>query len=134
MRFEKIDIDNVLIDVKKISVTYIDIIVAVGVINNAKNILKTMKDINKLLQEDGYVFLVEAVGESAPMLISQAFMMQETNDERKEGNLTFLLIEQWYDIFAKSGFKVIDRFPDGNSCLTMFNQRLFVLQKEKEYV
>ncbi len=134
MRFEKIDIDNVWVDAKKIAIPQVDIVVAVGVINNAKNILKTMRNIYKLLREEGYVFLVEAIGESAPMLISQAFMMQETNDERKEENLTFLFTEQWYNIFAKSGFKAIDRLPDGNSCLTMFNQRLFVLQKEHGYV
>lgn len=93
-----------------------------------------MKELNKLLEEDGYVFLVEAVGESAPMLISQAFMMQQTNDERSTENLTFMMAEQWYDVFEKSGFILVDRFPDRYSDLLMFNQQLFVLQKRRNNV
>lgn len=130
MKFKKINIDNILEDAGRVLATKVNIIVAVGVINNAKNVLNTMKELNKLLEEEGYVFLVEAVGESAPMLISQAFMMQQTNDERSTENLTFMMAEQWYDIFEKSEFIIVDKFPDGHSDLAMFNQRLFVLQKK----
>ena len=66
-------------------------------LNNAKNIEVTLKNIKKVLKKDGKVIIVEAIGESVQMLISQAFMMQEPDDARAEKNETFLKLYQWHE-------------------------------------
>lgn len=128
MKFKKLDIDSTQ-EIGRLAGQEYDVIVAVGVINNAENVLKTMSSLNQLLLQNGVMFLIEAIGESAPMLISQAFMMKETIDNRSNENLTFLTLLQWYDIFEHAGFSLEKKVPDKSSELAMYNQRLFVLRK-----
>ncbi len=126
MTYQKIDIDNSFeVSEQK------DIVVAVGVINNSENIQEVLKRIWQVLKPEGYLFLVEAVGESVTMLISQAFMMEKTIDERQSENMTFLGMKQWYQLFEVAGYQVVTKVPDRNSELTVYNQKLFVLQKKE---
>ena len=106
----------------------IDILLAVGVLNNAKNIENTLKYIRKILKNTGQAIIVEAIGESVPMLISQAFMMEKTTDERNEKNETFLTLEQWHKLFQEIGFIVKESLPTVTSDLSVSNQKLFILE------
>lgn len=134
MEFLKLDIDSNFAN-DKIQENNIDIVVAVGVLNNAYNMRKTLKSIRKILKDDGVVFIVEAIGESVQMLISQAFMMKTSNDERADKNETFLKLNQWYDLFRRTGFTVQECLPRSDSELSVYNQKLFILkcQTEDEY-
>lgn len=102
------------------------------VLNNAKNIEVTLKNIKKVLKKDGKVIIVEAIGESVQMLISQAFMMQEPDDARAEKNETFLKLYQWHELFQKVGFAVEKSLPTIDSELCVYNQKVFVLSCQLE--
>ena len=127
MDFCRLDIDG---DFSEISGKK-DVIIAVGVINNARSILSTLKNIYRVLEDDGYLFIVEAIGESSTMLVSQAFMMSDTDDSRSDENLTFLTKEQWRNIFAEAGFSLIESCPDSSSELAVYNQELYILRKKE---
>lgn len=105
----------------------IDIVLAVGVLNNARDIELTLKCIRRSLKENGRAIIVEAIGESVQMLISQAFMMEAAIDERAQQNNTFLSLEQWYTLFQKAGFTVTECLPAIDSELTVYNQKIFIL-------
>lgn len=106
-----------------------DIVIAVGVLNNSIDIEKSLLRIMDVLKTGGIIFLVEAIGESVPMLISQAFMMERSSDTRKNENITFLSIEQWYKLFERINLKLLDVRPDMLSYLNVYNQKLFILKK-----
>ncbi|MBR1692655.1 MAG: Gfo/Idh/MocA family oxidoreductase [Lachnospiraceae bacterium] len=108
-----------------------DVVVAVGVLNNARDILSTLRQIRKVLRPEGYLFVVEAIGESVSMLISQAFMMTSPDDIRGEENATFIRLVQWYEMFRKAGFSLVRKMPDQTSELSAYHQRLFILQKRE---
>ena len=82
--------------------------------------------------KDGKVIIVEAIGESVQMLISQAFMMQEPDDARAEKNETFLKLYQWHELFQKVGFAVEKSLPTIDSELCVYNQKVFVLSCQLE--
>ena len=127
----KINIDDNFAK-NKIKENSIDILVAIGVLNNAQNIENTLKNIRKVLKNDGQAIIVEAIDESVQMLISQAFMMVDTNDERAENNETFLKLGQWYELFRKVGFTVKKSLPTIDSELCVYNQKVFILNCKSE--
>ena len=131
VEYLKIDINNDFVS-DKIKEDSVDIVIAVGVLNNAKNIEVTLKNIKKVLKKDGKVIIVEAIGESVQMLISQAFMMQEPDDARAEKNETFLKLYQWHELFQKVGFAVEKSLPTIDSELCVYNQKVFVLSCQLE--
>ena len=100
-----------------------------GVINNAKNLNRLLKSVHQILTKGGKLIIGEAYGESAPMLISQAFMMTEPTDIRKSKNTTFLTLDEWYELFNQTGFKLLDKKPQQSDELASFKQALFILEK-----
>lgn len=128
MDFLKINIDQNMSDIIKKN-NRMDIVIAVGVVNNAKDIKMTLQYIHDILNINGYLVLVEAVGESVPMLISQAFMMNEAKDIRQNNNTTFVDLDNWMEIFGRCGFRLEYWAPPRGSYLSVYNQKLFVLQK-----
>lgn len=108
----------------------VDLIIAVGVLNNAKNIEKTLTYIKRKLKKNGILMIVEAVDESPEILISQVFMMSETDDIRREQNITFFKIEQWLEIFKNQNLELLIQEPTNGNYLENFNQKLFVLKNK----
>lgn len=128
MQYKILDIDNIE-ENPIFNKQHFDVIVAVGVINNSKDIKNLLSRLNKMLNKNGKLIIGEAYGESAVMLISQAFMMAEPEDERKYNNLTFLPLKRWYEIFDETGFNVLKKTPHQTDELSAFNQALFILEK-----
>lgn len=106
----------------------VDLIIAVGVLNNARNIENSLMYIKKILKDDGILMIVEAVDESPEILISQVFMMTEADDIRNEENITFLKMNQWIEMFKKLGFELLTFEPKNGDWLEDFNQKLFILK------
>ena len=106
----------------------VDLIIAVGVLNNARNIENSLMNIKKILKDEGILMIVEAVDESPEILISQVFMMTETDDIRNEENITFLKMNQWIEMFKKLGFELLTFEPKNGNWLEDFNQKLFILK------
>ena len=128
MKFKKIDLDDNLVaqGLKKESV---DIIVAAGVLNNVNDIDKVIGELKDLLRHNGEMLITEATGEAATMLVSQAFMMDEAADDRKNTESTFMTLEQWIDVFKNSNLNDIYITPDKGHPLDSLGQKLFIVRK-----
>lgn len=107
----------------------LDVIVAVGVLNNCKNIHNTLQAIFKLIKPGGIFLVIESAVEFSAMLISQVFMMEKTSDQRNGDNITFFNYDQWKKNFVNNGFQIIEIEPN-NQAVELFGQKLFVLKKE----
>ena len=127
IEYKIIDIDD-YVSYKQIT-SRVDLIIAVGVLNNAKNIEKTLSYIKEFLKDDGFLMIIEAVDESPEILISQVFMMSQPDDVRMEENTTFLKIEQWTKIFENQRLELVLSEPVYGDYLENFKQKLFILKK-----
>lgn len=112
-----------------------DIIIAVGVLENAKDIKKSLKFIRDLITAGGYFLFTEPVEEEAWILGSQAFMMEKAEDDIRE---TSILIneKQWIDLLQDiddgTSTMVI---PQNKEAIAALNIRLFLKQfKIDKYV
>jgi thiazolinyl imide reductase len=106
-----------------------DIIIAVGVLNNVKDIVRVLKKLKELLVPGGILLITEVDGESIQMLISQIFMMEAADDARKESDTTFMDKEQWLEAFTQAKFKLLDMTPDNGHKLARLGLKLFILAK-----
>ncbi len=106
-----------------------DIIIAVGVLNNVKDIVRVLKNLKDLLAPEGIMLITEADGESIQILISQIFMMEEADDARKESDTTFMDKEQWQEAFIKANLKLLNIIPGNTHKLDRLPQKLFILTK-----
>ena len=116
--YSKVDIDHLEFDKR------VDIIIANGVLNNAKNIEYTITTLLELVNKGGKIFIIEQVEESLEMLVSQAFMMEESKDLVKKGEKTFRNIEDWLNLFNNSKIDRVEVLPKEH----FMEQRLFVIQ------
>ena len=112
---------------------YFDIIVAAYVLENAKNIPKSLKHIRNLAAPKGYLLFSEPVKNEPWILVSQAFMMQEPLDDFRE-NIFFLTPEQWLKLLSledDSSKSYI--FPEETFLLYNLGAILFIKQFKKNY-
>lgn len=108
-----------------------DYIIANGVLNNVSNLKKTLSNLQKLLTKEGQLLIVEPAKESLEILISQAFMMSDTEDVREEENQTFMDHEQWKEVLENSGFDLIQVYPRQDSPMEVFGQKLYIAGRRK---
>lgn len=106
-----------------------NIIIAVGVLENAREIEKSLKLVRELSAPNGYFLFTEPVEEEAWILGSQAFMMTKPEDEiRKEHAL--ISESQWIQLLHE--VDEVDTsilvFPKADEPLASLNIRLFIKQ------
>lgn len=128
MKFKKVNLDNSLID-QGLEKESVDIIVAAGVLNNVNNTDVVIDELKSLLREEGEMLITDATGEAATMLVSQAFMMEEAEDDRKNTKSTFMTLDQWIDVFNNSNLNNICVTPDKGHPLESLGQKLFIVKK-----
>ena len=83
------------------------------------------------LTENGRLLIVEPAGESLEILISQAFMITDTDDVRNEKNQTFMDHEQWQQVLADVGLRLEKTYPSEDSPMDMFGQKLYIAGRAK---
>ena len=103
-----------------------DIIIANGVLNNAKNIKYTLDKMLEITSEKGKIFIIEQVEESLEMLISQVFMMKDSSALETEGGKTFRNTEEWLQLLKDDRIEKIEVFPEKYN----IDQRLFILYRK----
>ncbi|MEQ5994302.1 class I SAM-dependent methyltransferase [Staphylococcus saccharolyticus] len=128
MKYSIVDIDHTY-EKSLISNKKFDVIIAVGVMNNSQDIKCLLNQLHQKLTEKGKLLIGEAYGESSVILMTQAFMMKEPKDVRKLKSMTFLNLEDWYNIFEETGFKLLRKDPFQIDELAQFKQALFILEK-----
>jgi len=106
-----------------------DIVIAVGILNNSRNIDEAIGRLYDTLVSGGYLLVVEPTNEPPEMLVSQVFMMEQPSDVRKETETTFVPTEEWRKSFLRSGGKHVSIFPDEEHPLRQLGQNLFITEK-----
>ncbi|HLP90491.1 MAG TPA: amino acid adenylation domain-containing protein [Nostocaceae cyanobacterium] len=105
-----------------------DVVVAVNVLHDARNISKTLDYVRSLLAPHGLILILEGTQNSRLQMISVGFIegFSHFEDERLHTNLPLLSVEQWETTLKQSGFEEFVAFP-GSDCVTaQFGQRVIV--------
>ncbi|MFJ8313367.1 MULTISPECIES: Gfo/Idh/MocA family oxidoreductase [unclassified Streptomyces] len=102
-----------------------DVVIAAGVLNNARDTDATVRSLVGLLAPGGWLLVTEPTREHLEILASQAFMMTAPEDARRETDTTFLSRRQWLDALAGAGLAQVITVPDEDHPLAPLGQRLF---------
>lgn len=128
MIYKEVDIDKDFVEQGLLKEST-DIMIAAGVLNNSRDTGRVIRQLLGTLKEDGILLVIEATREFPEILISQAFMMEDSEDIRKEENTTFLTASQWKAAFLKEGASHVWILPEDGHVLDPFGQKLFMIQK-----
>lgn len=124
IKFCLLDIDDDM-KMQGFASNYFDIIVGAYVMNNAKDIKKSLKQIEELIAPKGYFLFSEPVQEETWLLASQALMMNQPQDDLRNKSL-FSSVEDWIRLLGEdSPVKVV---PKDGSELQKLSVSLFIKQ------
>lgn len=103
-----------------------DIIIAVGVLENVKDIRKSLNFINKLIVPSGYLLFTEPVLEEPWILSSQGFLMTKPEDKLRK-NSAIISSKKWIELLEEldSGEKTII-FPKEQDSIWYAGLELFI--------
>ncbi|WP_019548765.1 bifunctional Gfo/Idh/MocA family oxidoreductase/class I SAM-dependent methyltransferase [Streptomyces sulphureus] len=102
-----------------------DVVLAAGVLNNARDTDTTVRSLARLLAPGGHLLVTEPVREHLEILTSQAFMMTPPEDARAASGTSFLTENQWRDVFTGAGLGPVVAAPADDHPLAPLGQRLF---------
>ena len=131
MRFQIVDINQNLFE-QGLKPESVDIVIAAGVLNNARDTDKVIQGLMQSLVPGGWMLITEPTREFLEILISQAFMMTCPEDDRKNTKTTFMSVKQWLDVFHQAGAQEVVTLPDEEHPLAPLGQKLFVVRKGKD--
>lgn len=127
MRFGVVDIDTSLA-AQGLAPGGTDVLIAAGMLNNARDTDATVRDLMKTLAPGGWMLITEPTREHLEILVSQAFMMTPPEDDRQRSDTSFLSVAQWLDVFARAGAGEARVLPAEDHVLAPLGQRLFVVK------
>ncbi|MEM0939717.1 MAG: amino acid adenylation domain-containing protein [Bacteroidota bacterium] len=132
MRFGVYDVDK---DCRSqgLSPNSFDIIVAAGVLENAKNIPQALNNVKELLHPGGWFVFTEPTIEHPWILASQAFMMQEPQDDLRKYS-SYLDRQSWYELTLKLGEGPVYHLPKTEDALSMLGIHLYATQVKKDHM
>ena len=107
-----------------------DVIIAVGVLENAKNIPQTLKRIKEIVSPNGWFIFTEPTVEHSWIMASQAFMMQEPEDNLRIES-SYLNRGDWYNLTSEMGSGEVLHLPSTEDNLSRWNIDLFATQIKK---
>ncbi|MGN9841246.1 methyltransferase [Nonomuraea sp. H19] len=125
MRFGLFDIDRDPAEQGFSGDSY-DVVIAAGVLNNARDTDATIRALMGLLVSGGWLLITEPTREHLEILASQAFMMTPAEDARLASGATFLSLRQWLDVLDGAGAERVAVLPGEDHPLAPLGQRLFV--------
>lgn len=105
-----------------------DLIVAGGVLNAARDTERSLATLLALLKPGGWLVFSEPTQESFWVMASQAFMLNQADDERQLSSTTFLNLTQWQTALARTGFQGNRSLPADGHPLAHLGHRVFVAQ------
>jgi thiazolinyl imide reductase len=131
MRFDIVDMDKPF-TAQGLKAQSMDVIIAAGVLNNARNTVEAIENCLQVLTPGGWLLITEPTREFLEILISQAFMMTPPEDDRSETHTSFLSIPQWREVFHRAGVKDLAVLPDKGHLLEPLGQTLFIARKSED--
>ncbi|WP_061313190.1 non-ribosomal peptide synthetase [Clostridium botulinum] len=133
VHFIKYDIDE---DYRKqgINSNSFDIVIAVGVLENAKRINETINRLVEIIKPEGWLVFIDPVKDLSWILVSQIFMMTEPEDLIREKE-AYLSEESWTKIISQHTSSDIVILPNDDK-LRAFGVSLFAskIKENKIYV
>ncbi|MBV4495368.1 class I SAM-dependent methyltransferase [Pseudomonas sp. SWRI12] len=105
-----------------------DLIIAGGVLNAARDTERSLANLLVLLKPGGWLVFSEPTQEEFWVMASQAFMLNQADDERQLSSTTFLNLTQWQTALARSGFQGNRSLPAAGHPLARLGHRVFVAQ------
>ncbi|MFF9641211.1 Gfo/Idh/MocA family oxidoreductase [Kitasatospora aureofaciens] len=124
LRYGTYDIDRAP-DEQGLAPGSFDVVIAAGVLNNARDTDATVRALTELLVPGGWLLVTEPTREHLEILSSQAFMMTAAQDARLASGTTFLSREQWLGVLAGAGIPEVRTLPAESHPLAPLGQRLF---------
>ena len=130
MRFGVYDVDK---DYRKqgLAPNSFDVIVAAGVLENARNIPNALQQIKELVCPNGWFVYTEPTLEHPWILASQAFMMQEPQDDLRLLS-SYLDRQSWYDLTAALGKGPVFHLPEPEDHLSRLGVHLYATQLKND--
>lgn len=108
-----------------------DVIVAAGVLENAKDIPQALQNVKELLNPGGWFVFTEPTIEHPWILASQAFMMQEPQDDLRRQS-SYLDRQSWYDLTLKLGEGPVYHLPRPEDELSILGIHVYATQVKKD--
>ncbi|MEW2547701.1 Gfo/Idh/MocA family oxidoreductase [Streptomyces sp. NPDC047002] len=124
IRHARYDIDRAP-DAQGVPTGTADVVIAAGVLNNARDTDATLRHLVRLLAPGGRLLVTEPTREHLEILASQAFMMTPPEDARRESDSTFLSRGQWLAALTRAGLADVTAAPGEDHPLAPLGQRLF---------
>lgn len=100
VRFSVLNIDNDISE-QGFEENSFDIVIAVGVLENAKDIRYSLQQVKRLVRPCGYFLFTEPVREEAWILASQGFLMTPPQDELRK-NKAFINSSEWVSLLNET--------------------------------
>ena len=105
-----------------------DIVLCAGVLDNSKDLKRTLSQIKKTLAPDGFLYVVEPYSDCATMSISQTLMMDKSADALRE-SYTFLPKQDWVNLVSDAdGLGNVACFPQDDTRGKLIGGLLLVKQ------
>ena len=109
-----------------------DIVIGAYVLENAKDIEKSIERIEELLMPQGYFLFSAPLRDEEWLLISQALMMTVPEDKLRE-NAAFMAQDDWLKVLQRHGNnKAAKVIPEKDSNLSCLGLNLFIKQFKRE--
>ncbi|MFC0623423.1 non-ribosomal peptide synthetase [Kribbella deserti] len=102
-----------------------DVILAAGVLENARDIDAALAGLTELLAPGGWLVITEPTREHPWILASQAFMMTEPGDSLRADGPSYLDRDGWLAALARVGAGEVISLPDDDHALAAQNLHLF---------
>ncbi|CAM3715355.1 amino acid adenylation domain-containing protein [Nocardiopsis rhodophaea] len=102
-----------------------DVVLSAGALNNARDTAQVLDRLRTLLAPQGWLCLLEMTREHPEITATQAFMMEEPEDLRRElGNL-FVHDDQWRDLLTSAGACEVLGWPTADDPFAALGQGVF---------
>lgn len=110
-----------------------DIVLAAGVLENARDVAAAWSKLAELAMPGGWVVMTEPTTEHAWILLSQAFMMTEPEDALR-AEISYLGLEDWRDLVSGGDAADVLCLPPPGHPLTALGLHLFARQVKTDRV
>jgi len=110
-----------------------DIVLAAGVLENARDIPASMNRLSELISPGGWLVFTEPTHEHAWILISQAFMMMEPGDDLRT-DTSYLDRDGWVQLLEQLGDEPVMVLPEDGHKLSALGFHLFAKRCKQDRV
>ncbi|MFJ2767105.1 amino acid adenylation domain-containing protein [Streptomyces sp. NPDC087300] len=111
-----------------------DVIVSAGALNNARDTPQVISRLRALLAPQGWLCLLEMVREHPEITATQAFMMEEPEDARRERGNLFVHEDQWRDLLTDAGASEVLVLSDADDPFAELGQSVLAASFKQDRV